>query len=401
MRRIRLRYLLPAAVLAAFAWVAAPALCSQPYLPGAVDFEQRLGAVEPAADLPTARLLASAKRLGKGPVSYRSAADRGARSLRPRRARGRAATARVPRPRRRRRVERVGRGRGRQPGLLRRRRRGPGPRPRLAAHRRPCTTSTSRARRAPPAACSTAPARRSTPPSSAPPRSSSRRRPTRRRPEPVDRDPGRVGRQPDPRRLSAPRAPLPTGTVKAGVIHHTVSANDYTRRRRRGSCSAICRYHRNANGWNDIGYQALVDRFGNVYQGRAGGIRKAVIGAQAQGFNAQTTAIASIGTHTKEAPTQAATKAIVNYLAWKLTVHRLHRQRQDDADLRRRRPEPLPRRAPGAPQPGVRPRDRRPHRLPGRRARRDDRRRSAAGSRRGSMRFGGVTEPPGGGVTPK
>ena len=69
MQRIRLRYLLPAAVLAAFAWVAAPALSSQPYLPGAVDFEQRLGAIEPAADLPTARLLTSAKRLGKGPVS--------------------------------------------------------------------------------------------------------------------------------------------------------------------------------------------------------------------------------------------------------------------------------------------------------------------------------------------
>jgi hypothetical protein len=115
-----------------------------------------------------------------------------------------------------------------------------------------------------------------------------------------------------------PPAPPELGEVRAGVIHHTVNANDYDAASAPGIVLGICSFHIQGNGWNDIGYNALVDRFGTLYEGRAGGLSSPVVGAHAQGFNSQTTSIASIGEHSATTLSPEAQLSVIRYLAWRL-----------------------------------------------------------------------------------
>jgi hypothetical protein len=118
-----------------------------------------------------------------------------------------------------------------------------------------------------------------------------------------------------------PRDAPSYGEVKAVHVHHTVSLNDYTPAEAPQIVLAICRYHRNSNGWDDIGYNALVDKYGTIYEGRAGGLDEAVIGAQAQGFNSQTAGISNIGDYTNIPASQESLAATADYIRWKLGVH--------------------------------------------------------------------------------
>ncbi|HEX6715056.1 MAG TPA: N-acetylmuramoyl-L-alanine amidase, partial [Thermoleophilaceae bacterium] len=111
------------------------------------------------------------------------------------------------------------------------------------------------------------------------------------------------------------------GDVQVAFVHHTVSANDYTPEEVPSIILSICRYHRNSNGWNDIGYNFLVDKFGTLWEGRAGGVDQAVVGAQAQGYNSHSTGIAEIGTHSDVPATPATLDALARLIRWKLPLH--------------------------------------------------------------------------------
>ena len=111
------------------------------------------------------------------------------------------------------------------------------------------------------------------------------------------------------------------GKVRAAVVHHTVTANAYTRAQTPAAILAICRFHRNTNGWNDIGYNFVVDRFGRIWEGRDGGADEAVMGSHAQGYNSQTTGISNLGTFTAIPQTDAAITAMARLIRWKLGNH--------------------------------------------------------------------------------
>jgi hypothetical protein len=114
--------------------------------------------------------------------------------------------------------------------------------------------------------------------------------------------------------------PVYADTLRMAFVHHTAGTNDYTRLQAPAVVRAIEVYHVKGNGWNDIGYNALVDRFGTVYEGRAGGIDKNVVGAHAKGFNTGSFGIAVMGDFRTVAPPAAAVDALVRTLAWRLDL---------------------------------------------------------------------------------
>jgi hypothetical protein len=103
-------------------------------------------------------------------------------------------------------------------------------------------------------------------------------------------------------------------------VHHTATGNDYSPSESAAIVRAIQVYHVKGNGWNDIGYNALVDRFGAVYEGRAGGLARNVVGAHARGFNTGSFGVALIGDFTSSEPPPVALDALSGLIAWRLDV---------------------------------------------------------------------------------
>jgi flagellar hook assembly protein FlgD len=115
-------------------------------------------------------------------------------------------------------------------------------------------------------------------------------------------------------------APYYADRVRFAVVHHTAGTNSYTAAQSAAIVRGIQRYHVLANGWNDIGYNFLVDKYGQVFEGRGGGIDRTVVGAHAQGFNTGSTGVSLLGTYSSSRISTAGRSALVKLLAWRLDV---------------------------------------------------------------------------------
>ncbi|NBP85477.1 MAG: cold-shock protein [Mycobacteriaceae bacterium] len=86
---------------------------------------------------------------------------------------------------------------------------------------------------------------------------------------------------------------------------------------------SIYAYHTMTLGWCDIAYNALVDKYGQVFEGRAGGITKDVLGAHTGGFNRDVWGVSMIGDFEETPPPDIMVKNLGRLLGWRLGLDRV------------------------------------------------------------------------------
>lgn len=118
-------------------------------------------------------------------------------------------------------------------------------------------------------------------------------------------------------------------TTKKLIVHHTDTSDSYTDTAgAEAQIRSIYYYHSVTQGWGDIGYNFLIDKFGTIYEGRysrdyAGAdpsgdntSGQGVTGAHTSGWNSGTVGVALLGTLTSHDATPAARDALERLLAW-------------------------------------------------------------------------------------
>ena len=137
--------------------------------------------------------------------------------------------------------------------------------------------------------------------------------------------------------------PIKFAPIRKLFVHHTVTEGpEGPDHDAAATVRAIYTYHVQGNGWDDIGYNFLIDGAGRIYEGRwarpyepgeiptgedTGG--QGVQGAHVAGHNAGSVGVSMIGNFTGVEPSPAAMDALYRMMAWKADRHGIDVQRSD------------------------------------------------------------------------
>lgn len=115
---------------------------------------------------------------------------------------------------------------------------------------------------------------------------------------------------------TAPVGPLEAEEVLFLIVHHTASSTEHEPEDVEALLRGIRSFHVEGRGWSDIAYNFLIDRYGVVWEGRAGSLDGPVAGDATGGNQGFTQLVCLIGDFTDELPTEAAQQSLVDTLAW-------------------------------------------------------------------------------------
>lgn len=116
------------------------------------------------------------------------------------------------------------------------------------------------------------------------------------------------------------RCSQPTYSPSLGgaVVHHTAGSNDYTPQQSAEIVRGIYAYHARTLNWCDIGYNVLVDKYGQIFEGAFGGLDRNVEGTHTGGFNKNTVGVSLIGNLDEVAPSGPMIASAGRFLKWRL-----------------------------------------------------------------------------------
>jgi hypothetical protein len=117
-------------------------------------------------------------------------------------------------------------------------------------------------------------------------------------------------------------SPSESEDLRAMVVHHTATNTaPYAAADVPSILRGFWRYHVETRKWCDVAYNFFVDRFGVVWEGRQGGITKAILGGHTYGFNSETTSVAQVGNFQQTQTPWAMTASTRQLVGWKLGLH--------------------------------------------------------------------------------